>query len=139
MAIDPNILRQPGVSAGLRRMAAAQASGYGSIASRADPNRYGSIESRKYPGLFGPGAEPTGQEAMQLRDRQELQRNNLDLSLRQSRAELQQDPEQAAQLRQLRQQYGLRSLGQKLGRLGPPPQIDPFGGADEDPNDPFAY
>lgn len=135
MAIDPNILRQPGVGAGLRRMAAAQAGGYGSIASRADPNRYGSIESRKYPGLFGPGAEPAGQEAMQLRDQQELQRNNLDLSLRQSRYDLRQDPAQEAQLRRLRQQSALRRYNQQLN----PQSIDLFGGADEDPNDPFAY
>lgn len=39
---------------GLRRVQAAQAGGYGSVAQRWDPNNYGSVESREMPGLFGP-------------------------------------------------------------------------------------
>lgn len=45
----------PGVVNSLRRrIDAADAGGYGSIASRKDPRNYGSIASRNFPGLLNP-------------------------------------------------------------------------------------
>lgn len=136
MPLDPNILRQPGVSVGLRRMAAAQAGGYGSIASRADPNNYGSIASRQNPGVFGPGADLTGRAAMQAQQEGLIRQNSLDLTLRNQNFERQQDPEQALALQRLRQQYGLRLTGRNLAQFS---AGNIFGGDNEDAGDDGTY
>lgn len=128
MAFDRNLLRLPGVSTGLRRMAASDAGGYGSIASRFDPRNYGSILSRKYPGVFGAAAQPSGQDVQNAQTDQIIQNNQRQLTLRDQQAAFQRSPEDEALLRRQKLAYGLRRVGQQLNPQNP----DLFGGDDED-------
>jgi hypothetical protein len=126
----------PDAMAGLRRAQAAQAGGYGSIASRADPNNYGSILSRKYPGLFGQDAQPTGRDAMNAQTDEVIKNNQRTLTLRGQQAALQQNPEDELALKRLQLQLGLRRSQQGLNSFG----TNIFaGGADDGSDDPLAY
>lgn len=86
MALPTNVY-SPAVANSLRRrIDAADAGGYGSIASRKDPTNYGSIASRNFPGLvdaLGQPQQPRGglyrnQPAQQQAQAQP--RSNIDFS-----------------------------------------------------------